>query len=138
MYVDFCNILNLIFNLLRKKKKLNTSQHVSIFLEEWKIDNVHFIILQFLPVNIGTQNANEITLTTMIIIYNTKNLRVAWNIRRYRRQRNVLLALCRTLERKRWEAAWKQLDAVRDKWRQSDGFLNYNWGPYGCNRFALL
>lgn len=34
MYEDFCNILNLIFNLLRKKKKLNTSQHVSIFLEE--------------------------------------------------------------------------------------------------------
>lgn len=35
MYEDFCNILNLIFNLLRKKKKLNTSsEHVSIFLEE--------------------------------------------------------------------------------------------------------
>ena len=59
MYEDFCNILNLIFNLLRKKK-LNTPEHVSILLEEYKIDNIHFLlrIFQFLPINIG-QNANE-------------------------------------------------------------------------------
>lgn len=138
-YEDFCNILNLLFNLYKKKKSQNTFLF-SLFYRRIKMFIFHLrIFLAISPNKYRTKcELNNVNHNDNHILH-TKNPREAWNIRRYRWQRNVPLALCSgTLERKRWEAAWKQLDAVRDKWRQSDAFLNYNWGPYGCNRFALL